>query len=119
MSQECPNCAAQEQQIKSRRNRSGTQRILCRTCSKTYTVEPKPRGYSEEVREKAVRLYVEGNNFRRIGRLLGVNHQSVVNWVNIYHAQIKDKTALPAESEAIEMDELWTFVGEKKTKPML
>ena len=117
MSQECPSCQSSERQIKTGRNRSGTQRILCRECGGTYTFEPKPRGYAEEVREKAVRMYVEGNNFRRIGRLLGVNHQSVVNWVNAYQQKIKDKADLPKETETIEIDELWTFVGEKKTKP--
>ena len=117
MNQECPSCQTAEKQIKTGRNRSGTQRILCRGCGRTYTFEPQPRGYSEEVREKAVRLYVEGNNFRRIGRLLGVNHQSVVNWVNTYQAKVKDKVTLPPETPVIEMDELWTFVGEKKTKP--
>ncbi|MET0753062.1 MAG: IS1 family transposase [Pyrinomonadaceae bacterium] len=118
MSQECPNCQSSERQVKTGHNRSGTQRILCRECGKTYTFEPKPRGYSEEVREKAVRLYVEGNNFRRIGRLLAVNHQSVVNWVNAYHAKVKDRADLPKETQAIEIDELWTFVGKKKTKPI-
>ncbi|MDQ3797978.1 MAG: helix-turn-helix domain-containing protein [Acidobacteriota bacterium] len=89
---------------------------MCRECGKTYTLEPKQQGYSEEVKEKAVRMYVEGNNFRRIGRLLGVNHQSVVNWVNAYHEKIKDKAALPTDSHTIEVDELWTFVEKKKTK---
>ena len=116
MSQECPSCETKETQIKTGRNRSGTQRILCRGCGKTYTVEPKVRGYGEEVREKAVRMYVEGNNFRRIGRLLNVNHQSVVNWVNAYHTKVKDKTDLPKETQTIEIDELWTFVAKKKTK---
>lgn len=116
MSQECPNCQNNETQIKTGKNRSGTQRILCRGCGITYTIEAKPRGYSEEVREKAVRMYVEGNNFRRIGRLLGVNHQSVVNWVNAYQAKIQNTAALPNNSETIEIDELWSFVGEKKTK---
>jgi len=95
MSQECPNCKVQEQQIKTERNRSGTQRFLCRECGRTHTFAPKQRGYSEEVREKAVRMYVEGNNFRRISRLLSVNHQSVVNWVTAYHEKIKDKALLP------------------------
>ena len=63
-----------------------------------------------------MRLYVEGNNFRRIGRLLSVNHQSVVNWVNAYHQKIKDKTLEPSKSEAIEVDELRTFLEKKKTK---
>lgn len=116
--QSCPNCQNQENQIKSGKNRCGSQRFMCRECGKTYTLEPKKQGYAEEVREKAVRLYVEGNNFRRIGRLLSVNHQSVVNWVNSYHEKIKDKTPLPKTSGVIEMDELWTFVEKKKTKPI-
>ena len=89
---------------------------MCRGCGKTYTSEPKPRGYAEEVREKAVRMYVEGNNFRRIGRLLGVNHQSVVNWVSSYHEKIQNTAPVPVGSETIEIDELWSFVGKKKTK---
>ncbi len=113
----CPKCEIDKKQFKFGKNRCGTQRMQCSICSTTYTPEPKNQGYSEEVREKAVRLYVEGNNFRRIGRLLNVNHQSVVNWVNSYHAKVKDKAVVPANSEAIEMDELWTFVGKKKTKP--
>jgi transposase-like protein len=116
MSQECPSCETKESQIKTGRNRLGTQRVPCRGCGKTYTLEPKARGYAEQVREKAVRMYVEGNNFRRIGRLLGVNYQSVVNWVNTYHEKVKDKAVLPVETQTIEMDELWSFVGEKKTE---
>ncbi len=71
---------------------------MCRECAKTYTPEPKKQGYSEEVRDKAVRMYVEGNNFRRIGRLLGVNHQSVVNWVNAYHAKIEKQSFAPEDT---------------------
>jgi transposase-like protein len=116
MIQECPSCEIKEQQIKTGKNRSGTQRILCRNCGRTYTFEPKPRGYAEQVREKAVRMCIEGNNFRLIGRLLAVNHQSVVNWVNAYHEKMKHQVSVPPNSEAIEMDELWTFVEKKKTR---
>jgi len=92
---------------------------MCRGCGKTTTPEPKERGYSEQVREKAVRMYVEGNNFRRIGRLLDVNHQSVVNWINAYHEKVKERAALPVSTSIVEMDELWSFVGEKKTERIL
>jgi len=116
MNKVCRYCQNQTGQIKSGRNRSGTQRFMCRGCGKTSTPEPKSRGYSEGMREKAVRMYVEGNNFRRIGRLLNVNYQSVVNWVNAYHEKIKDTAAVPLSTPIIEMDELWSFVGEKKTE---
>lgn len=112
----CPKCRTGKKQSKFGKNRCGSQRMQCAICGTTYTPEPKQQGYCEEVREKAVRLYVEGNNFRRIGRLLSVNHQSVVNWVNSYHEKIKDKAVVPPNSKTIEMDELWTFVEKKKTK---
>lgn len=88
--------------------------MRCGVCGLTYTPEPKIQGYAKEVKEKAVKLYVEGNNFRRIGRLLSVNHQSAVNWINNYHEKIKDRAVVPPDSQAIEMDELWTFVERKK-----
>ena len=30
----------------------------------------------------ALKMYVDGLNFRRIARLLSVSHQTVINWVN-------------------------------------
>lgn len=120
--QQCPFCQQNEKQIKCGKNQSGSQRFLCQECGKTYTPVPKQQGYAEEVREKAVRMYVEGINFRRIGRLLAVNHQSVVNWVNLYHSKISGKAQQEAAQttvETVEIDELWTFVERKKTKLML
>ena len=63
-----------------------------------------------------MRLYLEGTNFRRIGRVLAVNHQSVVNWVNSYHAALPAAEQSVAKPETLEMDELFTFVGSKKRK---
>ena len=52
---------------------------------------------------------------RRIGRVLGVNHQSVANWVKAYAAQLP-AAPVPSEVETVELDELFTFV-EKKSPP--
>ena len=61
-------------------------------------------------------LYVDGVNFRRIARTLGVNHQSVINWVNAHATQLPAEPPLPAGKPAVaELDELFTFVGSKKT----
>jgi transposase-like protein len=75
--QSCPKRENAGKQIKSAESCCGTQRYLCRECGKTSTLEPKKQDYSEEVREKVACLYVEDNNFRCIGRLLNVNHQSL------------------------------------------
>lgn len=55
-------------------------------------------------------IYLEGNGLRRIGRLLGVNHQTVANWVNYAHARLQPEPAGPNTPEAVgalEMDELF------------
>jgi transposase-like protein len=78
----CPHCQATEDQATYGRTPRSSQRYKCRFCQRVYTPEPLPLGYSDEVKREAVRLYLEGTNFRRIGRILGVNHQPVINWVN-------------------------------------
>ncbi len=115
---ERPYCRASKRQIKAGRNRAGSQRFQCREGDRHhYTPEPKPNGYPEEVRLQAVRLYLEGTNFRRIGRLLSVNHQSVVNWINAKQAALEPAPQPVAEPETVELDEMFTFIGTKK-KPV-
>lgn len=111
----CPYCQTSEGQVKNGLNPSGTQRWLCRHCQRAYTPEAKPSGYDETTRLAAVKLYVDGLNMRRIGRVLGVNHQSVANWVKAYAAQLP-AAPVPSEVETVELDELFTFV-EKKSPP--
>ena len=68
------------------------------------------------MRHQAVRLYLQGMGLRAIGRFLKVNHQSITNWVTAASAKLEATPPQPASSEVIEMDELYTFVGAKKTK---
>lgn len=111
----CPYCQNSKQQIKAGRNGSGSQRYKCKVCNRHYTPEPSEKGYPEAIRQQAVRMYVDGMNLRRIARHLGVNHQSVANWVAAYAAQLPDPP-LPEQVETVELDELYTFIEEKKTE---
>ena len=116
----CPYCQTTERQVKAGFNRTRSQRFQCQACRRQYTPEPRPLGYDTATREMALKLYLEGNGFRRIARLLSVNHQSVVNWVTAAHASLplSEESALSVASiETLEMDELFTFVGSKKLKP--
>lgn len=71
--------------------------------------------YSDDMRLQAVKLSVDGMNYRRIARHLGVDHKTVINWVNGYVAQLPS-AALPDDVNNAEMDELYTFIGSKKTE---
>ncbi len=104
--------------MKSGFNRTGSQRLQCQACRRQYTPEPLPLGYDDQTRQQAVKLYLEGNGLRRIGRILSVNHQSVANWVNSAHTQLRAREVPAPSSETLgtlEMDELFTFVGTKKS----
>ena len=118
---QCPYCHSAERQVKSGFNRTGSQRVQCQSCRRQYTPRPNPLGYADKTREAALKLYLEGNGFRRIGRLLSLNHQSVANWVNSAHTQLRAKKGDVPASEAtgtLEMGELFTFVGAKKSLPI-
>lgn len=84
-------------------------------CMKKYTPNPKPWAYPEEVRQKALQLYVDGMNLRRIARHLGLHHRTVSLWVQAQAAQLPDPP-VPEQVKEAEMDELFTFIGDKKTK---
>ena len=83
-------------------------------CGSKYTPDPKQQGYPDEIRRQALQMYVDGINLRRIGRQLGIHHQTVANWVKGYAAALPETPLLEEVNEA-EMDELFTFIGDKKT----
>ena len=111
----CPSCKSERKQYKSGFNRSGSQRYRCGVCKRAYTPEPKENGYPAETRLLAIRMYVEGNSTRAIGRILQVSQQSVANWVNTYASQLPEAVR-PEDVHTAELDELYTFIGNKKTK---
>jgi hypothetical protein len=51
---------------------------------------------------------------RRTGRQLGVHHQSVSNWVK-EEAEQPAEAPVPLVVRAAEFDEIFTFIGDKKT----
>lgn len=111
----CPQCAQTRYQVKDGLTGVGSQRVRCRACSTRYTPMPKSAGYPTEVRTQALKMYVDGLNFRRIARLLGVHHQTVINWVTAAAERVPEAIPGPATAETVELDELYTFVARKKS----
>ena len=113
-----PSCERDEYVIKSGLNRTGSQRYRCQACRRYFTPEPKPEGYDVTLRQQALQLYLEGTSLRAIGRLLGVHHQSVSNWVSQAAAVLPATIADQTPATTIELDELYTYVQRKKTAAM-
>lgn len=114
----CPHWQRTESQVKVGHNASGSQRYTCKTCRRKYTPEPYEQRYADETRHEALRLYVDGMNQRRIGRTLGVSHQTVANWLKAYASSLPNQPPEPPDMtlDVNELDELFTFIGDKKTK---
>ena len=83
----CPKCGRKEK-VKNGFNR-GKQRYKCKNCGCNYTGTK--HGYSNEIKQEAIRYYLEGMGFRRIERLLHVSHVSVINWVKKAANEIRKK----------------------------
>lgn len=113
----CPKCKTGKRQVRNGKNGSGSQKYRCNECHAVYTPEPKENGYPAETRMLAIRMYVEGSSYGSIARILKVNPQSVANWVSDYTAKLPP-APMPKKVKKAELDELYTFIGEKKTKSM-
>jgi transposase-like protein len=84
---ECPYCHSTEGQNKNGRSGAGSQRYICQKCRRNYTPQPLRGGYSDEVRLQVARLHAGGMKPWRIASTLGLNPQTVINWINVYQVR--------------------------------
>ena len=61
-----------------------------------------------------MQLYLEGLGFRSIGRFLCVSHVAVQNWIKKFGKKL-DEIKSSEKISVIEMDEMHTYIGNKKT----
>ena len=111
----CPKCEETEEQYKNGKTKAGSQRYRCYSCGCSYTPEKKVQGYGKALRQKAIQLYIDGAGLRRTGRQLGIHHQTVANWTK-EHAEQLPEVPMPAEVKTAEFDEIFTYIGDKKTE---
>jgi transposase len=106
----CPKCGSsdcgKDGIVKER------QRHRCKSCGYRHTVQY--RGASPETKRQALQLYLEGLGFRSIGRFLKCSHVAVYNWVKA-HGESIEAIRSAAGVEVVEMDEMHTYIGSKKT----
>jgi transposase-like protein len=111
----CPYCQETTRQNKAGKTNAGSQRYRCMHCNRKYTPEPKAQGYPESMHRRAMEMYVDGGNLRRIARHLKVAPQTVAYWVTDL-AEALPSAPMPNEVKEAEMDEIFTFIGDKKTE---
>jgi len=106
----CPKCGsvdcAKDGIVKER------QRYKCKSCGYRHTVAY--LGISLAIKRQALQLYLEGLGFRSIGRFLKCSHVAVYNWIKA-HGESIESIRSAAGVDVVEMDEMHTYVGSKKT----
>ena len=89
------------------------QRYKCKECNFNFTVELKSTAKSHETKRQALELYLEGLGFRAIGRFLKTSHVSVYKWIKSFGEKV-DNLKSDNEIKIVEMDELHSYIGQKK-----
>ena len=87
----CPQCGKETRQNKHGKSEAGSQRYLCKHCKKTYVTKPKWRRYNEETKKQAIKLYMEGNSGRAVGRILGISINTCIYWKKICQNYQREK----------------------------
>ena len=107
----CPRCNSSDH--KKNGKVDGRQRYKCNACGYNYSVEIISTAFPTSVKRQALQLYLEGLGFRSIGRFLGVSHVSVQKWIKKFGQELED---LKSENEIsiVELDEMHTYIGNKK-----
>jgi len=114
---QCPHCQRTDKQVKNGKTIAGSQVYKCKVCHRKYVPNPQTSGHSLETRQQAIRLVLDGNSQRQAARHLGVAPQSVANWLKQYADDLPENLPGPETPvEVAEQDELFTFIGDKKTK---
>ena len=107
---QCPKCQSSEYckdgLVK------GRQRYKCKSCNYRFTVEH--LGKPETLKKDALVLYLEGLGFRSIGRFLNVSHVCVYNWIKEFGKKVENIRSSTG-IEIVELDEMHTYIGTKKT----
>lgn len=110
---ECLKCNSNH--VTKNGHRHGKQNYHCQSCGRQFIESYSGKGYSEEVKQHCLTLYVNGMGFRGIERSTGVNHNTVIGWVKKVGKLLPNAPIDNDIPELAQIDELQTFVGSKKT----
>ena len=111
---DCPKC--QSSQKKKNGFRRGKQSFRCKNCGCQYVENPNKRAYPTAVKQLCLKMYLNGMGFRAIARVTEIDHTTIINWVEQAGEALSDEPQDSEIPEITEIDELQTFVGNKKNK---
>jgi len=90
----------------------GTPYFKCKECGTQFCESSRN---SETAQRFAVVLYCVGLSLRTIGALLEYSNVAILNWVRDF-AKVHYHKPIPKGDIVLELDEMWHFIEQKKTK---
>jgi insertion element IS1 protein InsB len=88
----CPECNSEH--VNKNGRKKNKQNHICVDCGKQFIDSYSYRGYTQEIKEKCLKMHIDGISFRAIERIQGVHHTTIINWV-------KQKNESSSETEEI------------------
>ena len=112
---QCKRC--QSGHIIKRGFMNNKQRYFCKVCNYHFTIGD-ARKLPNEVKRKAIILYLEGVGFRAIERILkkmghSVSHVAIIKWVKSLGSKLQVRPSEVASTALLELNETWHFVKKK------
>ena len=107
--------------VKNGLNAYGNQQYRCKACGGFKVLEPKRR-YSDARKEEILRAYQERASLRGVCRIFGVSRTALTRWLaaKLEGLHALEDTLEPVQAEdVLEMDEVWSFVGQRHAKVWL
>ena len=94
----------------------GVQRYRCKGCGLNYVLgDRRTPPHRTAQRALAVILYALGKaSFGFLGKLFGVSRTTAYHWIRA-EAERRGEPEVPGHIQEMEFDEMWHFIGSKKT----
>jgi insertion element IS1 protein InsB len=113
----CPRCSARSIQ-KNGTTANHKQRYRCTRCRRQFITRYSYQGHDPSVRRLIVPLSLNGCGIRDIARVLRVSPNTVLKSLR-HEARRVRRAKLPERLTDLELDELWSFVGNKSNQAWL
>lgn len=113
----CPHCG-HSHVVKNGHSVTQKQQMLCRNCERQWLLDPVRQPISAEKKEQVVSLLKERLSLSGICRVCKISMGWLLWFLQTLGKCLDYQAHLPDETPeiALELDEMWTFVGCKKNK---
>ena len=110
----CPNCHATE--VAKNGHRKGRQCYKCKHCGRQFLEHYRSWQYSNDVKQLCLKMYLNGMGLRAIERVTEIHHTTIGHWIREAGLALPDAPESEEIPEVTDLDELQTFVGNKRDK---